>query len=109
MKEYDPNESVDYIYKNSEAYAEAYGQVQQLEAFKAHFKANKMLASTEQTAWAKEMVALASEEYKTLCEAIGQANRSEKALRWKLESAKMRWETWRTQEASNRNIERMTR
>lgn len=109
MKDYDPNDSIDYIYKNSDAYADAYSQVQQLEAFKHHLKASKMSESSEQTAWAKEMVALASEEYKTLCEAIGQANRNEKALRWKLESAKMRWETWRTQEASNRNIERMTK
>jgi len=37
------------------------------------------------------------------------ATEKAEALRWKLEAAKMRFEAWRTQEASNRNIERMTR
>ena len=41
--------------------------------------------------------------------AIGAATEQAEALRWQLEAAKMRFEAWRTTEASNRNIERMTK
>jgi hypothetical protein len=55
------------------------------------------------------MEAYASQEYQDLCKAIGAATEQTEALRWQLEAAKMRFEAWRTIEASNRNIERMTR
>jgi hypothetical protein len=55
------------------------------------------------------MEAYASQEYQDLCKAIGIATEQAEALRWQLEAAKMRFEAWRTTEASNRNIERLTR
>jgi hypothetical protein len=55
------------------------------------------------------MDAYKSQPYQELCEAIGLATEEAEALRWQLEAAKMRFEAWRTTEASNRNIERMTK
>jgi hypothetical protein len=55
------------------------------------------------------MEAYASQEYQDLCKAIGAATEQTEALRWQLEAAKMRFEAWRTESATNRNIERMTR
>ena len=109
MKEYDPNDAIDYIYTNAPAYAKAKGELAELEAFKSSLKAIKMSESAEQSLGAQEREAYRSEAYQSLCKAIGLATEKAEALRWKLESAKMRFEAWRTTEASNRNIERMTR
>jgi hypothetical protein len=58
---------------------------------------------------AQEREAYRSQEYQDLCKAIGTATEQTEALRWQLEAAKMRFEAWRTTEASNRNIERLTK
>jgi hypothetical protein len=68
-----------------------------------------MSKSTATTIGAKEMDAYKSQPYQELCEAIGLATEEAEALKWQLEAAKMRFEAWRSQEASNRNIEKMTR
>ncbi len=44
-----------------------------------------------------------------VCKAIGVAVEQKEALRWQLEAAKMRFEAWRTQQANDRNIERLTK
>ena len=109
MKDYDPNDAIDFIFKTAPDYAKAKGQLAELEAFKSSLKAIKMSESAEQSLGAQEREAYRSEAYQSLCKAIGLATENAEALRWKLEAAKMRFEAWRTQEASNRNIERMTR
>jgi hypothetical protein len=109
MKDYDPNNAIDYIFKNAPAYAKAKGELAELEAFKSSLKAIKMSESAEQSLGAQEREAYRSEAYQDLCKAIGVATENAEALRWKLEAAKMRFEAWRTQEASNRNIERLTK
>jgi len=109
MKEYNPNDAIDYIFQNAPLYAKAKGELAELEAFKSSLKAIKMSESAEQSLGAQEREAYRSEAYQSLCKAIGLATEKAEALRWKLEAAKMRFEAWRSQEASNRNIERMTR
>jgi hypothetical protein len=54
------------------------------------------------------MEAYRSPEYQELCKGIGAATEEAERLKWQLESAKMRWETWRTEQANNRHIERIT-
>lgn len=108
MKEYDPNDAVHFIYEKAPEYAKAKGELAQLEAFKHSLKAIKMAQADQSTMAAKEMEAYRSPEYQELCKAIGQATEQAEKLKWQLEAAKMRFEAWRTQEASNRQIERMT-
>jgi hypothetical protein len=109
MKDYDPNDAIDFIFKTAPSYAKAKGELAQLENFKHSLKAIKMAESSEQSLGAQEREAYRSEAYQELCKAIGVATENTEALRWKLEAAKMRFEAWRTQEASNRNIDRLTK
>ena len=57
---------------------------------------------------AQEREAYRSKEYQDLCKAIGAATEQAEALKWQLEAAKMRFEAWRTEQANNRQIERLT-
>jgi hypothetical protein len=107
MKDYDPNDAIDFIFKTAPAYAKAKGELAELEAFKSSLKAIKMSESSEQSLGAQEREAYRSEAYQELCKAIGMATENAEGLRWKLEAAKMRFEAWRTEQANNRNIERM--
>ena len=109
MKDYDPNDAIDFIFKTAPAYAKAKGELAQLEAFKSSLKAIKMAQTDEQSLGAQEREAYRSQEYQDLCKAIGTATESTEALKWQLEAARMRFELYRTQEASNRQIERLTK
>ena len=109
MKEYDPNDAIDFIFKTAPAYAKAKGELAELETFKSSLKAIKMSESSEQSLGAQEREAYRSEAYQSLCKAIGLATEKAEALRWQLEAAKMRFEAWRTEQANNRNIERLTK
>ena len=108
MKDFNPHDAIDFIFKNAPAYAKAKGELAELEAFKSSLKAIKMSESAEQSLGAQEREAYRSEAYQELCKAIGVATENAEALRWKLEAAKMRFEAWRTEQANNRSIERMT-
>ena len=108
MKEYDPNDAVQFIYEKAPAYAKAKGELAQLEAFKHSLKAIKMAQADGASIAAKEMEAYRSIEYQELCKAIGLATEQAEKLKWQLEAAKMRFEAWRTEQANNRQIERMT-
>ena len=108
MKEFNPHDAIDFIFKTAPAYAKAKGELAQLETFKSSLKAIKMAQTDEQSLGAQEREAYRSQEYQDLCKAIGQATEQTEALKWQLEAAKMRFEAWRTEQANNRNIERMT-
>ena len=109
MKEYDPNDAIDFIFKTAPLYAKAKGQLAELENFKHSLRAIKMSQSSEPTIGAQEKEALRSQDYQDLCKAIGEATEQTESLKWQLEAAKMRFEAWRTEQANNRNIERMTK
>jgi len=109
LKMKDPNDAIDFIFKKAPDYAAAKGRLAELENFRHSLRAIKATESKGSSIDAKEMEAYASQEYQDLCKAIGIATEQTEALRWQLEAAKMRFEAWRTTEASNRNIERMTR
>ena len=109
MKEYDPNDAVEFIFKKAGAYAKAKGQLAELETFKSSLKAIKMAQSGEVSLGAQEREAYRSPEYQELSKAIGVATEEVEKLRWELEAAKMRWETWRTQQANERQFDKMIR
>ena len=107
MKEYDPNDAVEFIFKKAGSYAAARGRLAQIEAYKSSLKAIQMAKSAELSLGAQEREAYRSLEYQELCTAIGVATEEVEKLRWQLRAAEMRFEAWRTQEASNRQVERM--
>ena len=108
MRDIDPNQCIDFILENAGKYAQAKGELAQLEAYKSSLKAIKMAETSEQSLGAQEREAYRSQDYQDLCKAIGIATEKAEKLKWQLEAAKMRFEAWRTQEASNRHIEKMT-
>ena len=105
----DPNDAIDFIFKKAPDYAAAKGRLAELENFKHSLKAIKASQAEGNSIAAKEMEAYRSQEYQDLCKAIGVATEQAEALRWQLIAAQLRVEIWRSQEASNRNIERLTK
>ena len=108
MKDFNPHDSIDFIFKNAPAYAKAKGELAQLEVYRHSCIALKAKEATGSSVAAREMEALASEDYQNLCKAIGVATEQAESLRWQLEAAKMRFQAWQTESANNRTIERIT-
>jgi len=108
MTDFNPHDAIDYIYQTAPEYGKAKGRVAELEAYKHSLKAIMMSRSTETTIGGQEKAAYASPEYQNLCKAIAQATEAAETLKWRLESAKMRFEAYRTEQANNRTIERLT-
>lgn len=106
---FDPHDAIDYIYKQAPEYGKAKGRVAELEAYKSSLKAILMKQSYETSIGAQEREAYAHPDYQNLCKAIGEATEQAEVYKWRLESAKMRFEAWRTEQASNRQIEKLTR
>jgi hypothetical protein len=107
--DFDPSDAIEYIYKNAPKYGAAKGKVAELDAYRHSLKAIMMSRSTESTIGGQEKAAYASAEYQNLCKAIGEATEAAETLKWRLEAARMKFEAYRTLEASNRNLERLTR
>jgi hypothetical protein len=106
--DFDPHYAIDFIYKTAPEYGKAKGRVAELETYKSSLKAILMKQSYETAIGAQEREAYAHADYQNLCKAIGEAVELAETLKWRLEAAKMRFEAYRTEQASNRHIERMT-
>jgi hypothetical protein len=107
MREIDPNQCIDFILENAGKYAQAKGELAQLETFKSSLKAIIMKNSGEQTIGAQEREAYSSQRYQELCKAIAAATENAEKLKWQLEAARLRHATWQTLEVSNRNQDRI--
>jgi hypothetical protein len=107
--DFDPSDAIMYIYKTAPEYGKAKGRVAELEAFRHSLKALMMTKSTETTIGGQEKAAYASEEYQNLCKAIGEATQIAETLKWRLESAKMKFEAYKVQEYNNRQLDKMVK
>jgi len=109
MSEYSPHPAIEYIWENAPAYAKAKGELAHLEAYKSSLKAILMKRSGESAIGAQEREAYAHEDYQQLCVAIGAATERAELLKWRLTSAQMRFDAWRSEQANNRNIDKVTK
>ena len=109
MTQYNPYELLDEIETIYPKFSKAKGRLAQIEAFKSSLKAIEMSKSEATSLGAKEMEAYKSEAFQNLCEAIGMATEETEMHKQALDLAKLKWETWRTEQANNRNIERLTK
>jgi hypothetical protein len=109
VTDYSPHPAIEYIWDNAPAYAKAKGELASLEAYKSSLKAIEMKKSGENSIGAQEREAYASDNYVQLCTAIGEATEKAELLKWRLESARMRFDAWRTEQASNRQMDKMTK
>lgn len=108
-KEYDPNESVDFIYRTAPAYAKAKSERMYLEEWRKSKKALLMKTCGESSVAAQEREAYADPEYQVVLDGIKAASETEIGLHWQLIAAQLRTEIWRTQSANDRGMDRAAR
>ncbi len=105
---HNPHDAIDYILKNSKRFAKAKAERVYLEEFRKSKKALLMSACTETTAVAREQWAYSHPEYIALLGGIKQAVEIEEQLRWELIAAQARVEVWRSENANNRFVDKVT-
>ena len=106
-----PYKAVDFIIKNSAAYAKAKAERVLLEEFRKSKKALLMkeaLKAGVEAANAQEREAYADPEYVELLHGLAAAIEREEELKWKLEAARMKTDIWRTEQANNRLQDKAT-
>jgi hypothetical protein len=104
----DPHAPIDYIIKHSKEYAKAKADVTYLSEFRKTKKALCFQNSMKSTMAEKEADAYAHPEYQAVLEGLREAVERAETLRWMLIAAQARIDVFRTQEASNRFLERST-
>jgi hypothetical protein len=104
-----PNDEIQNIVDLKDDYAAAEANLAWLESYKHALKALKMKESPSPSIAGKEMDALASDEYMTYCHDLEEAKRKHTSLKLVIETAKMKVEVWRTEQATNRQVEKLTR
>lgn len=105
-REIDPHQAIDYMLKNASKYAEAKAARVYLDEFRKSKKALLMAESRAEAANAREQYAYAHPDYIALLDGIKSAVEVEEKLRWEMVAAQARIDVWRSQEASNRAIDR---
>lgn len=106
--EIDPNEAINFMIKNAKVYAKAKADVSYLEQFRKSKKAILYANAIGNTIADKDSWARSHPEYLELLEGIRESIEKAEELRWMLIAAQARIDVWRSQEASNRNIDRST-
>ena len=104
----DPNSAIDFMIKNAAAYAQAKANVVYLTEHRKTVKAIGFQRSLKNTMAEKEADAYTTAEYTLCVEGLREAVAEAERLRWMLVAAQARVDVWRSQEASNRSIERNT-
>lgn len=104
----DPNEAINFMIKNSEAYANAKAQVVYLTEYRKTVKAIGFQRSLKNTMAEKEADAYTTAEYTSCVEGLREAVAEAERLRWMLVAAQARVDCWRSMEASNRAVEKAT-
>lgn len=107
-KQIDPHEAINFMIKNAEAYAKAKANVTYLEQFRKSKKAIIFQNALGNTIADKESFAYSHPEYLEVLDGLREAVEEAERLKWMLVAAQARIDVWRSQEASNRNIDRNT-
>ena len=100
------NKAIQFIWDNAPKYAKARQELAELEAFKSSLKAIEMKKHPNLSVTAQEREAYASAEYVQLCEGIGQATYEVELLKWRLLTAQMKFDAWRSEQANNRIMDK---
>lgn len=105
----DPNKAVDFLLANAGKYAKAKAERIHIEEFRKSKKALLMGECVEKAVNAREQYAYSHPDYIALLQGLKAAVETEESLRWSQIAAQLRVEIWRSEQATNRNIERATR
>lgn len=105
MSDINPQEAIEFIYRNAPKYAKAKADRVQLEEYRKSKKAILFQQAPAGSIADREAYAYAHEDYVQLLEGLKQAVEIEETLRWQIEAARLKVEIWRTQQANNRMID----
>lgn len=105
MSDINPQEAIEFIYRNAPKYAKAKADRVQLEEYRKSKKAILFQQAPAGSIADREAYAYAHEDYVQLLEGLKQAVEIEETLRWQIEAARLKTEIWRTQQANNRMID----
>ena len=108
-KQIDPNAAIDFIIKHGNEYAVAKAERVYIEQYLKVVKAKLMNDCANMPATKSEAYALAHPDFKLQIDGLKVAVEKEETLKWHLEAARLRVEVWRSQEASNRGQDKVTR
>ena len=106
MTDIDPNKAIDFMLVHAPKLAKAKADRIYMEEFRKTIKARLMASCSEPSLGAQERDAYASDEYENHLHALQAAVEAEEVLRWQMIAAQARVDVWRSQEASNRRIDR---
>jgi hypothetical protein len=106
VEEINPNKAVDFLLANAPAYAKAKAERVYLEQYRKSLKAILFTQDDSKTIAERENAAYSHPDYLALLEGIKSAVEQEESLRWKMVAAEARIEVWRSQEASNRMVDK---
>ena len=104
----DPHEAIDFMIRNAKAYAQAKANVTYLEQFRKSKKAMLFAEAMGSTVADKEAYAYRHPDYMSVLDGLKAAVEESERLRWMLVAAQARIDVWRSQEASNRSIDKAT-
>jgi hypothetical protein len=107
-RDIDPNRAVDFIRDNGKVYAQAKAERIYMEEYRKSLKAILMKQSMETAVNAQEREAYSHPDYVKLLQGLRDAVEIEERLRWEMVAAQARVEVWRSQEASNRAMDKIT-
>lgn len=108
MNSIDPHEAINYMIRNSAEYAQAKAQVTYLEEWRKSKKAMLFSTAIGNTIADKDNYAYSHPEYLAVLDGLKEAVEKAETLRWMLVAAQARIDVWRSQEASNRGLDRAT-
>ena len=106
-----PHRAVEFILKTAPLFAKAKSERVHLEEFRKSKKAILMQQASlngVQTLAAQERDAYADKEYQALLKGLAAAVEQEETLKWQLTAAQMRCDIWRSENANNRFVDRVT-
>jgi len=107
----DPNQAIDYIIAKSGEYAQARANRIYMEELRKTLKAELCKTALHhgfEAVNAQEREAYSDPNYRAHLLAIKQAVEEEEKIRWMLIAAQARVDVWRSQEASNRAVDKLT-
>jgi hypothetical protein len=102
----DPNKAVDFLLTNAPKYAEAKAERIYIEQYRKSLKSMLFISDKGKTVSEREAAAYAHPDYLALLEGLRAAVEREEALRWQMVAAEARIEVWRSQEATNRTVDK---
>ena len=104
-----PHEKIQSIVDQIDKFAYLDAKLTALETYKSAIKAIEMKNSSQPSIAGKEMDALASDAFLGYIEQLEDIKRQHTAMKLTIETAKISIEVWRSEQATNRTIDKITR